>query len=233
MFEQKKGIRKYIGPKRFVFLCFLIGFVIAVRELHQSGLLTPNVIENYKANYPYRSIIFFILIYALSVIACLPSLPLNLAAGFFWGGLLGGIFSALGVTLGGLVAFTFARSIFGRPLIMSFKNKWLDAVRIEFASNGWKLVAFARINPIIPSGPLNYFLGLTSLSSSLFIFLSIAFLLPPSIAVAFIGDTFKTFSAQQSEVRTYVNGILLISAVLTFLFVIRFVPTFFKQKSDK
>ncbi len=207
----------------------LIGLIFVVWNLYQSGSLSPNVIEDYRVGYPVTAVFFFVLIYALTVCACLPSLPLNLAAGFFWGGLFGGIYSALAVTLGGWAAFAFARGLVGQPFNTRFDNKLLETVRREFASGGWKFVAFARINPIIPSGPFNYLLGLTSLSARSFVFLTMIFLLPPSVAVAYIGDTFRTFSAQQSEVREVVSGLLIISASVTFLFGLKIVVGLFKK----
>src|SRR4249919_2148560 len=91
-----------------------------------------------------------------------------------------------------------------------------------FDQGGWKFVAFARINPIIPTGPLNYLLGLTSLSNRGFLWATFVFLLPPSIAIAYIGDTLQTFTTQQSGVNEIVRGILVASAAVTFLAGIRF-----------
>ena len=229
--EKKKGFRKYIGPKRAVLFSIFLVLVFWIWNTHQTGAFSPAIIEQYRSRYPVQAVIFFILLYAASVFACLPTLPLNLAAGFFWGGLFGGIYSALAVTVGGCAAFAFARGLVGQPLDTRFNSKWLETVRGEFDSGGWKFVAFARINPIIPSGPLNYFLGLTPLSARSFIFLSLIFLLPPSVAVAYIGDTFRTVSSQQSEVREIVSSLLIISAAVTFIFGIRLLASIIIKKN--
>lgn len=173
------------------------------------------------------------LVYALSVIATLPSLPLNLAAGFFWGGVAGGTYSAIGVTLGGWFSFLAARWLIGQPLADQFENKWASKVQDEFERNGWKFIAFARINPIIPTGPLNYLLGLTSLSNRDFLWLTFVFLLPPAIAVAYIGDTLQTFTAQQADVSEIIRGILIASAAITFLALARFATKIYKKRSEK
>lgn len=232
-FRGKTGIRRYIGPKRIVLLLFFIALVFFIWNYYRTGSLSPAIIEQYRKLHPVGAVILFILIYAISVMASLPSLPLNLAAGFFWGGFVGGVFSAIGVTIGGWASFAAARWLIGQPLAKKFDNEWVSRIQDEFDESGWKFVAFARINPIIPTGPLNYLLGLTSLSHLGFVWVTLTFLLPPSIAVAYIGDTIQTFAAQHSGDNAIVKGILIVSAAVTFLVGIRFVIKIFKKRTDK
>lgn len=231
--RKKQGIRRYIGPKRIILLLALTLFVIWVWGYYRSGALNPAIIEQYRDQYPLGAVLLFVLVYAMSVIAALPSLPLNLAAGFFWGGLIGGIYSTIGVTLGGWISFLAARWLIGQPLAEKFDNKWVSRVQTEFDRDGWKFVAFARINPIIPTGPLNYLLGLTSLSNRGFLWATFIFLLPPSIAVAYIGDTLQTFVAHQTGVNEIVKGILIVSAAVTFLALIKFALKILKKRSEQ
>lgn len=231
--QKKRGIRRYIGPKRVILLIGFIVLVSLVWDYYRTGSLSPAMIEQYRDIHPVGAVMLFILIYAISVIASLPSLPLNLAAGFFWGGIVGGVYSSVGVTLGGWVSFAAARWLIGQPLAKKFDRKWMIKVQNEFDHGGWKFVAFARINPIIPTGPLNYLLGLTSLSNKGFLWSTFVFLLPPSIAVAYIGDTLQTFTAQQSGVNVIVRGILVVSAAVTFLVGIKFASRIFKKRTDE
>ena len=231
--KKKKGLRRYIGPKRFILLCILAIFVIWAWDYYQSGALSPSTIEAYHSEHPIGAVLLFTLIYAISVVAALPSLPLNLAAGFFWGGILGGVYSTIGVTLGGYISFLVARWLVGQPLANQFENKWVSKVQEEFERNGWKFVAFARINPIIPTGPLNYLLGLTSISNRGFVWATFVFLLPPSIAVAYIGDTLQTFATHQAGVTEIIRAILIASAAVTFLALAKFVSNIYRKRSEK
>lgn len=231
--QKKRGVRRYIGPKRIFLLIFFILFLYFFWDYYRSGAFNPAIIEQYRDGYPIGAVVLFIVVYALSVIASLPSLPLNLAAGFFWGGLAGGMLSTLGVTLGGWISFLLARTLIGRPLMGRFHNKWACIVQSEFERSRWKFVAFARVNPIIPTGPLNYLLGLTSLSNKDFLWTAFVFLLPPSIAVAYIGDILQTFTSHQSSVNDIVKGILIISAAVTFLVVLKFFVKIFTKRMEK
>ncbi len=224
-----KGLRHYIGPKRIILLCILAIFVIWAWDYYQSGALSPSSIEAYHSENLIGAVLLFTLIYVISVVAALPSLPLNLAAGFFWGGILGGVYSALGTTVGGWISFLAARWLVGQPLADQFENKWASKVQEEFERNGWKFVAFARINPIIPTGPLNYLLGLTSISNRCFLWVTFVFLLPPAIAVAYIGDTLQTLATQKTEVNYIIRGILVASAAVTFLALAKFLSNILEK----
>ena len=231
--KKKNGVRKWVGPKRIIILTAFVSAMLWVWwNSHNNGTLGPAIIAQYLNEHPIGSVALFLLVYAISVIAALPSLPLNLAAGFFWGGLLGGVYASAGVTLGGWVSFVIARRIFGQPLTEEFNNKWVVKVREEFERNKWKFVAFARINPIIPTGPLNYLLGLTSLSNRDFLWVTFIFLLPPSMVVSYVGDALQTFTANQGNVREVIQSVIIASGAFTILVLIKFAFKIINKKSD-
>lgn len=213
----KEGLRRYIGPKRVLFALLFFGAIFYAQVLHQQGELSLGLIEDYKNDHPVTAVFLFIALYAVSIITTLPTLPFNLAGGYFWGGLLGGLYSSVAVTLGGWASFCFARAMIGMPFAKNFDNKWAEKVRREFERSGWKFIAFARLNPIIPTGPLNYLLGLTSTSNSSFLWVTFVFLLPPSIAVAYLGETFRTFVTDDAGVHSAIRAILFVSGAVTLL----------------
>ena len=114
--EKKKGLRKYVGPKRIILAVFTFCLAYLIWGLYRDGLLSPEVILEQKKLHPLRAVILFIAFYVISIVFLLPSLPLNLAAGFFWGGILGGILTSIGMTLGSLFSFYIARTSLGKIL---------------------------------------------------------------------------------------------------------------------
>lgn len=228
--SRKHGVRKYIGPKRLILFFVYIAAIIFVWKYYQAGLITPQIIVKYSYDNPLLVVFLFEFIYAVGVIVTLPCLPLNLLAGFLWGGILGGLYTTVAVTIGGWISFQIARQLIGKVLAEKFQNKWMVIVQKEFEENGWKFVAFMRINPIIPTGPLNYMLGLTSLSNSVFLLTTFIFLLFPSVAVAYIGYTLQTFTVEQANVEDILRTILIISASLSFLAIIKLSSTIYKKR---
>lgn len=218
--------------KYFIKLSLLFCLLVSTWFFYRTGVFNLELIGQYRSENPALSVILFIVLYATFVITALPSLPLNLAGGFFWGGILGGIYTAAGVTLGSLISFIVARKIIGQPFSRHYDNKWISYIQKEFDESGWKFVAFARINPIIPTGPLNYFLGLTSISTMQFIIPTFVFLLPPSIFVAYIGDAFQTITVQTTGVSDFLYKMLGISASISVLFLLKIAISIKRKQFD-
>ena len=218
---------------RLLLLAVLALAIGAAWWFARSGGLGPAAIAGYRSEHPVLAMAMFLLVYALSVLACLPTLPLNLGAGYLWGGLLGGTLSALGVTAGGLLAFAAARAFAGKHTATRLENPALATLLREFRASDWRLVAFVRLNPIFPTGPLNYLLGFTTIRPATFAWSTFLFLLPPSIAVAYIGDTLQTFTASQAGVSEYLRNMLVVSAAVTALVGIRLAGRLFGRRGAK
>lgn len=78
------------------------------------------------------------------------------------------------------MVFAAARSVFGRPLAARFDNEFISQVQKEFDDKGWRFIAFVRLNPVFPTRPLNYILGLTGIAFFTYVWATFVFLLPPS-----------------------------------------------------
>jgi uncharacterized membrane protein YdjX (TVP38/TMEM64 family) len=220
-FANKDGLRKYIGPKRLLVLAASILLFVSWRY-YEIGGHSIEFILNYKNEHPLFLLLFFIILYGLSVLLLVPTLPLNLLAGALWGGILGGIYSAFAVTLGGFLAFLVARFVIGQPLVGHFNSRWMELVSGEFEQKGWKFVAFARINPVIPTGPLNYLLGLTTLSNAQFVSSTFFFLLPPAILFSYLGEFMEKMLINNSDFSNIFNLVISISCIITLIMVIKF-----------
>jgi uncharacterized membrane protein YdjX (TVP38/TMEM64 family) len=223
--KEKRGIRKYIGPKRIIGLVGLISLFLVGRYLHQQGILSPVIIYEYLDRYPLGFAFAFTAIYVVSVVCAVPTLPLNLAAGYLWGGVVGGVLATAGSGLGAILAFLAARITFGQPLACRFDHRIVSWIQMEYERQGWRFVAFVRINPIFPTGMVNYAFGLTSISTWTYTWATLAFLCPPSLVFAVIGDQAGTFLTDGS-VGEMVRAVLVISAAVTMLMALRYATRF-------
>ena len=214
--HQKRGLRRFIGPKRLTALLIMGALVVAAWYLRRHGIFDPAYLRNAVSEHPLAAPTMFVLLYGLAILTALPTLPLNLAAGLLWGSILGGVVSTTGATLGGVVAFAIARAAFGRPLADRFDSRLITEIQSEFATKGWWFLAFARLNPIFPTGPLNYILGLTSIAGWVYAWVTFVFLLPPSMAVAYIGEHLGTFVVD-GEAPSVLKTMLAVSAAVTLL----------------
>lgn len=219
MFWQKQGLRRYIGPKRVAIIILFAAGLFVVWYLRKHGHLTPQTIFRALNDYPVWAPAIFIAVYMLSVLFLIPTLPFNLGAGFFWGPLWGTFFSLAGNGLGAMIAFLLARTALGQPLARRFDNTMARWLQEELATKGWRVVAFTRINPVFPSGPLNFVFALTSISFSCYAWASLVFMTPPAIVFSLIGHSVGGFMLE-GETTRLVSLVMMVSLALVALVMI-------------
>ena len=108
-------------------------------------------------NYQILAPVLFILIYILMIIFLIPTLPMNLGAGFLWGGFLGGAISLVSTSFGAIIAFIISRYIIHDYFNNKFDSRIWQWLKQRIQKNDWKIIAFTRINPIFPFALTSYF----------------------------------------------------------------------------
>lgn len=104
----------------------------------------------------------YIILYAIATLALLPSTPLNLSGGLFFGPWWGIIWTSLGAVVAAAIAFFFSRTI-GRPAMEKrLAHRWqrMDA---EIRRGGLFYMFAIRLIPVMPYGIVNFAAGLTSI----------------------------------------------------------------------
>lgn len=220
--------RRYVGPKRVLLLIGYLAVVLGGWQLHSDGLLTASVAQTWTREHPAGSVVLFLAVYVLTVLTTLPTLPFNLAAGVLWGPVLGGVLSAAAASTGAIIAFLAARALIGQPLARRVDVRSVASLQDEFDRMGWHLVAFVRINPVFPTGIVNYVFGLTSIGLSPYALATFAFILPSSVLVAWIGSSMGSLLLEDGSAAAW-NVWLGISAAATLLVGIRFVARFLSR----
>lgn len=214
-------ISRVFRRKRFWLAVLIFFFGGVTLYLKHIGFLSPQELMAVLKDYPSMAPIIFILIYSLMVVFLLPTLPLNLAAGFLWGGFWGTLLSVVAATIGACLAYLAARYLAGPYVRKKFNSRTWRWLRIEIKRNEWQVMAFTRLNPIFPFGPLNYFFGLTSVSFFKFIWTTVIFITPPSAMFSFIGASVGGFVMDQGS-ENMVKNVIAFSLAVTVMLVFRF-----------
>lgn len=108
--------------------------------------------------------LLFILIMAIAVVVSpIPSLPLDIAAGAFFGPLLGTVYSVIGALGGAIVSFSFSRFV-GREFVESFLSGHINFCMECSDKLLTKIVFFSRLLPIVSFDVISYGAGLTKMS---------------------------------------------------------------------
>lgn len=128
----------------------------------------------------------FMLIMALTVASPLPSLPLDLAAGIFFGPYLGTLYSASGALGGALISFYISR-LLGRNLIERFLHGHISFCTACSDRMLTGIVFLARLVPVASFKIVSYGAGLTKMSAMRFSLATFMGMLPITFVYNSVG----------------------------------------------
>jgi uncharacterized membrane protein YdjX (TVP38/TMEM64 family) len=167
----------------------ILSFVALCLILHVFWRFDMQLVLHYLEQHPFLAPFLFVVLYSTLSVVLISALPLNLCSGFLWGAIEGGILSTIGATFGASIAFLISRYLFKECLSRNIDNRFLQWMNRTSNTNGIMIVAFLRLTPIVPTGPLNFLCGVTSMNFRQYLFVTAFFLCPSSIYVAFIGSS--------------------------------------------
>ena len=225
---------RVVRRKRFILsVMFLIGMGISI-YLYRAGLLSPEKLTTEIRQLGYFGPLLFILVYALMVATLLPTLPMNFVAGVVWGGALGALYTVAGASAGAILAFALSRYLFRQYLHEKFQHPAWSWMRRAAGQGGWQLVAFTRVNPVFPFGPINYFFGITGISFLQYSLVTVLAIIPPCLAISYLGASVGSVlidSNTQALLRqaTIAGGLI---AILYFMRPLLMRKLSFDKKSD-
>lgn len=221
--------RAFLPGKRLLLAILLLLLFACLVYLNREGFITPEGIFLFLRSHPTLAPVVFVFLYGVMSVFSLPTLPLNLGAGFLWGPWMGSLLSFLGVITGASCPFFISRYLAGEYFRKKFKFKIWIKLEQGIDKHGWKIVAFTRLTPGIPFGALNYFFGITSISFANYILSTALFISPLVILFATIGhSTGEAIFAGENIDVTW--NILVISVAVVFLFLSRYLlKRFFKK----
>lgn len=214
-------VGRVVRRKRFIFACGLLLLAIAGVLLKQAGYLAPEAIFGFLDSHPLLAPLAFLGLLVAMTLLLLPTLPLNLGAGFLWGPYWGGFYTVAGASVGAALAFLISRYLAADLVNRHFRHRTLVWLLEEVRRQNWKVVAFTRINPIFPTAPLNYFFGLTAIPFWSYLLATVVFIAPMAFLFAYLGDSVGGFLLRGDAYR-FVQNILGASAAITVLLGLRF-----------
>jgi uncharacterized membrane protein YdjX (TVP38/TMEM64 family) len=211
--------RESLDRKKIAILLVIGIAAVAGNMLVHKGFVTPADVMDFLGLYPILSPLLFIIFYIFLTLLLIPTLPLNLLAGILWGSVWGGIYTLIATSIAAMIAFLIARHIAGAYFQSLFQRIiWVRFLE-EAGATDWRLVAFARANPIFPTSLLNYFFGLTAISLRHYFFATIAAIAPMVFLFSYLGETVGLGIVQGGN--SLIQNLLGISLAITGVVAIR------------
>ena len=209
--------------KKKWFLASIAAIIIILCQFQFDLLQTTPKLIQYIESIGIIGKFLFVLIYILACALLIPGSPLTIGGGAtfgFWNGLL---LVSIGSTLGAAAAFLISRYLaiefIERKLNRSHKFSAIDSA---ITKEGWKIVFWARLSPIIPFFLLNYALGLTKIRLHTYIISSWAGMIPGTVLYTYVGSLGKSIlTAESSPADWMILGIGLIATVCVTLILSR------------
>jgi uncharacterized membrane protein YdjX (TVP38/TMEM64 family)/Fe-S oxidoreductase len=220
---------RLMTPKYFIL--FMIALLAAGGVyLNQQGIFSVDGLKNLLEGHPIAAPVIFLSIYAIAPAFFLPSIPITLAAGFFWGPVWGVIFSITGATMGACLPFFLSRYLLQDFVRSKISNEHWHWLQDKVNRHGWKAVAFTRLIPVFPFNLLNYLFGLTPIAFGQYLWSTFVFMLPACIAFVAFGSSLGELILR-GNIKGVITGIVI--AVVAFLIPVLLRPFFHRVGDSK
>lgn len=209
------------GWMRFGILVLVAGLVVAYFQLGLSESLSldnlkqhhERLVSNFRDN-PWESVLLFFGVYVVSTAVSLPGATiLTLAAGAIFGFWYGTLIVSLASTIGATFAFLGARFLFRDLIEKKFRSRF-EKINEGIEKEGAAYLLTLRLLPIVPFFLVNILMGLTSIRTVLFFFVSQIGMLPGTLVYVNAGTQ---LSQIQSTKEILSPAVLLSLALLGIL----------------
>ena len=180
--DKKDAIKFFI----FMFLV-IISLILIIKNWNLIRHLKVERIVNFiRSKGPFAAIIF-LGIYALKpFIIVMPSNVVAIVGGIIFGPIKGFIISMAGFFVSGTIAFYLARFL-GKEFVQKLIGNKFMKLDDNMKNNGFKILFFLRLPPILPYDPLSYACGFTNISFFAFIMASLLGVVPETLCYSVIG----------------------------------------------
>lgn len=155
--------------------------------------------------------IIYIFIYTLGTLLILPSTPLNITGGAFFGIWWGTLWTTIAAIFAAVVSFAFTRSM-GKDFVnQKLAGKW-EILDQKMCQGGTYYIIAIRLLPIIPYGLVNFAAGLTSISFKQYLIGTAIGTLPGVLPFVMMGAGINQLS--QGNITPIVVAITLIGMLI-------------------
>ncbi|MFQ5656857.1 MAG: TVP38/TMEM64 family protein [Candidatus Methylomirabilales bacterium] len=169
-----------------VMLAALLVASATLREF--SSFLSPDLIQAWLDEAgSLAPVLFMVMIATAVVVSPIPSLPLDVAAGAFFGPLLGTFYSVIGALLGAVASFWIAR-LLGRELIEQVLGGHINFCTACSDQLLTWIVFVSRLLPVVSFDIVSYGAGLTKMSTTKFALATGAGMVPLTFVYTYFGS---------------------------------------------
>lgn len=207
-----QGADKNIKIQKILILAGILAAIAGIRLSGTMAHFDSETLRQTVASFAPMAPAVFMLLYTLAPALFMPGLPLTIAGGILFGPFWGVVYSIIGATAGACVAFLISRYLAKDWISAKLTGPRWRQLDQSVEKNGWKIVAFTRLIPLVPFNLLNYAFGLTSIKFLPYAITSFICMLPACIAFIVFSSSLPDLLKGKLS-NAFLIGILLIGLV--------------------
>jgi len=186
-------------------IILLLGVLLSIFYWDIASYLSPDGINDWLESAGALAPLVYIIIMAIAIVVSpIPSLPLDIAAGAFFGPFLGTVYSLIGALSGAVISFIIARYI-GREFLERFLKGHINFCERCSDRVLTKIVFLSRLLPVVSFDIVSYGAGLTKMSMRKFSIATFLGMIPLTFVYNYFGSVLVF-----SKGLTFVLGIILV-----------------------
>ena len=176
--------------KIIVFIAFiLLGIFLAYKFGLVDFLTDISSLRAYLEALGWQGYVIFILLSVIVAVFLLPGQFLAIVGGLAYGGLLGGLLTIIGASLGASISFIIGKYIAREYILKRFGNDpTFQKIEKGVRENGISFLIFTRLVPVFPFAIQSYAYAMTPMSVKKFSLISFMTMMPASFIYAFMAS---------------------------------------------
>lgn len=176
--------------KIIVFIAFiLLGIFLAYKFGLVDFLTDISSLRAYLEALGWQGYVIFILLSVIVAVFLLPGQFLAIVGGLAYGGLLGGLLTIIGASLGASISFIIGKYIAREYILKRFGNdSTFQKIEKGVRENGISFLIFTRLVPVFPFAIQSYAYAMTPMSVKKFSLISFMTMMPASFIYAFMAS---------------------------------------------
>lgn len=181
------GSSLWLNIVKIAILVVLVGGSVWLLLEHMEWFRDPAQIKVEVLQSGVWAPIVYMLLYAVGPSFLVPGAVMTIAGGLAFGTAWGSVYSLIGADVGAVVAFGAGRFL-GRSFVEKFVGDRFQTTLEKIARNGFQIILYLRIVPVIPYNALNLIAGASPITFKDYFWASMIGMVPGTILFAFLGD---------------------------------------------
>jgi len=179
--------QRLLAVIKILLVAAIVGAITYLLVAHQEWFRDPRRIRTEILGWGAWGPVGFMLLYAFGPSLLVPGAVMTVAAGLAFGTIKGALFAVAGADVGALVAFGAGRFL-GKDFVSRLVGERFKGTLERIARNGFQIIFYLRIFPVIPYNALNLLAGASPIRFRDYFWASVIGMIPGTVLFAFLGN---------------------------------------------